>query len=368
MKTNRIIQISAYYPPHLGGQENVVHDFAHCLGDAGHDVHVVTSAVGGIKGNVREGSVMVHRLWGFEFGHAPIMPQFVRQLARIVRPGDTVHLHIGQAFTPEMVWLASRIYKFSYIAELHIDFVPSGPAGWLLPLYKRFVLQRALNGAAAVITLNEKTLATVRDFYEYKGIARVMHNGIDERYFTLKRKPLPKHAPQTLQLLFVGRLSKQKNVPMLLKALQQTNRSVQLDIVGDGEEYAEIQRIIESENISNVILHGRLEREAVFDFYERCHALIMPSLYEAQPLVLLEAMAARIPIIGTNVIGVAEHIGDAGIVVEPTVEGIQHGIEQFYARYGELNELVKRGSLKADAMRWKNTIKQYEELYDEVRS
>lgn len=369
MKTKRIVQVSSYYPPHLGGQENVVYDLAHCLDNVGYDVDVVTSSVGGgPRGTHTEGGVTVHRLWGFVFGHAPIMPGFISKLAQIVRPKDIVHLHIGQAFSPEMVWLASKIFGFAYIAELHIDFVPSGPAGRLLPLYKKYILRRALQGASAVVTLNEKTLNIVRTAYDYKGLAKVMHNGIDERYFLLNRKQQAAKAPATLRLLFVGRLSKQKNVPVLLEAIQKTKRKVHLDVIGDGEERDVVEELVRSKKLTNITLHGRLERDSVLRFYEQCDALIMPSLYEAQPLVLLEAMAARIPIIGANVIGVAEHIGKAGIIVEPTPEGLQDGFDQFYARYADLPKLVALGARKAEAMRWRNTVRDYEELYDEIRS
>lgn len=83
-------------------------------------------------------------------------------------------------------------------------------------------------------------------------------------------------------------------------------------------------------------------------------------------MVLLEAMAARIPIIGTNVIGVGEHIADIGIIVEPTADGIRQGIEQYDSLYPQLPVMVQRGYKKASHLRWKNHLKQYEKLYHTV--
>ena len=102
------------------------------------------------------------------------------------------------------------------------------------------------------------------------------------------------------------------------------------------------------------------------EFYKTCDALVMPSLYEAQPLALLEAMAAGIPIIGTNVIGVEDHIRGAGIIVDPTPEGLAEGIEQYYARYTLLQIMIDWGHTIADRFRWRNTLKEYEELYETV--
>ncbi|MEK7152802.1 MAG: glycosyltransferase family 4 protein [Patescibacteria group bacterium] len=191
-----------------------------------------------------------------------------------------------------------------------------------------------------------------------------MHNGIDEEFFTIDRPPLKPDPPQILRLLFVGRLSKQKNLTTLIRALTMTRRSVYLDLLGDGEERESIKKTIAAQGLTNVTMHGRQGRAEVMKFYRACDALVMPSLYEAQPLVLLEAMAARIPIIGTSVIGVEDHIKGAGIIVEPTAEGLAEGIEQYYARYSLLQEMIARGYAIADTFRWRNTLKEYERLYE----
>lgn len=367
MKTKDILQISAYYPPHLGGQENVVRDLSGQLADAGHRVQVLTSVKGSGRAGVKtENNVFVRRMRGLVFGHAPIMPLFPVQLFRAAKPNTVVHLHIGQAFTPEMVWLVSKLRRFKYIAELHIDFEPSGPAGVLLPLYKKLILKRVLQSAAAVVTLNEKTLRIVRERYDYAGDARILRNGINEAYFTLNRPAAHPTPPEILRLLFVGRLSKQKNLSTLLEAMATTKRKVYLDVLGDGEERESIKRAIKSHGLTNVTLHGRQEREEVMKYYKSCDVLIMPSLYEAQPLVLLEAMAAGIPIIGTEVIGVADHIRGAGIIVEPTVSGLIEGIEQYYKQYFSLPGMIERGRTIANTFRWRNVLQEYERLYETV--
>lgn len=367
MGLKRIIQVSSYYPPHLGGQENAVHGLAQQLAKAGHDVCVLTSTNGGGKrGSQTQGNVLVERMQSLVLGHAPIMPWFPIALFRAARPGSLVHLHIGQAFTPEMVWLVSKLRGFQYVAQLHIDFKASGPAGVLLPLYKKFVLKRVLQSAAAVVTLNRQTHQIVRTVYKYAGKALIMNNGLDDIFFELNRKPLPPLPPKVLRLLFVGRFSKQKNIITLLQAVAQTKRQVHLDIVGDGAERSEVLDAIAHLKLKNVTLHGRLGRGEVMRFYKTCDVLVMPSLYEAQPLVLLEAMAARIPIIGTKVIGVEDHVKDAGILVEPTTKGLVGAFEQYYASYHLLPAMISKGSAIVEKLRWSHALKQYESLYEEA--
>ena len=365
MSPKHIIQVSSYYPPHLGGQENAVQDLACQLAGAGHRVEVLTSTEGGgTAGASLEHGVRVNRLSGPVFGHAPILPWLPLILLFSSSAGTVVHLHIGQAFTPEVVWLVSKLRRFKYVAELHIDFEPSGPVGVLLPLYKKFVLKKVLQSADFIVALNEKTLRAVRESYGYTGRAEIMSNGIDDAYFTLTRAPQGTTPPQTARLLFVGRLSKQKNVTALLKALTLTTRPVQLTIVGEGEERSLVEKTIAHYGLTNVTLSGRLDRAEVMRCYETYDALVMPSLYEAQPLVLLEAMAARIPIIGTNVIGVAEHIKNVGIIVEPTAEGLAGGIEQYNEQYSRLPAKIERGRRIADNLRWAHLLGKYEALYE----
>jgi len=365
-RPKHLIQISAYYPPHLGGQENVVYDLAQQLAKRGHHVEVLTSDQGGGKSHSLDGDVLVQRCKSFVFGHAPVMMQFPFKLLRAVREHSIVHVHIGQAFTPEIVWLLAKLRGFRYIAELHIDFQPTGPAGFLLPLYKQYILKRVLQSADAVLTLNEKTLNLVRNEYERTGPTQVISNGIEERYFTLDRKAFTKKPPKTLRLVYIGRLSKQKNIIPLLHAIAGTHHKVHLDLIGDGEERELIEQTIASLDLSNVTMHGRLPRDEVLDYYAKSDALVMPSLYEAQPLVLLEAMAARIPIIGTDVIGVAEHLDGAGIIVAPTISGLKQGIDRYFTEYNSLPDKVKQGYERAERLRWSNVLTDYEELYEAV--
>lgn len=363
----KIVQISAYYPPHLGGQENVVQDLATTLASRGHTVYVLTSTLGGGRpGLTEERGVKVIRLAAWQFGHAAIMPAFLAKLMQIADKNTIVHLHIGQAFTPEMTLLASRVQRFAYVAQLHIDFQPSGPASFLLPAYKRLILGPVLRQASAVVVLNAQAEALVRDTYHRQKGIRIMSNGLDEAYFTIRRQEHHK-VPSPLRLLTVGRLTEQKNIESLLQAIALTKRALHLDVVGDGDQRNQLTLLAQSLGIGKqVTFHGRHSRKDVLTFYENSDALVMPSLYEAQPLVLLEAMAARIPILGTNVTGVAEHIKDIGICVEPTPQGLAEGLERLSAEYGRMSTAVRRGSKKTQALRWPVLVKEFETLYKKV--
>jgi glycosyltransferase involved in cell wall biosynthesis len=363
MKTSRIIHVSAYYPPHLGGQEVVVQDLVTQLTLSGGQVEVVTSSVGARTGVSVENGVLVTRLKSGEFAHTAIIWGLFFWLLRHAKRNTIVHLHVGQFFTPEIVWLAAKIKRFKYILHLHCDLVQSGPMGKFLPLYKRLFLGREIHDAELVIVLNNEYRRAVRRGYGYDSKLLVMSNGIGEDFFKVTREPTES---KTFKLLFVGRLSPHKNLTALLEALSMIKREITLDIIGDGECRREVGMLIADKKLGNVRVHGRLSRDEVKKFYATCSALILPSLYEVQPIVLLEAMASRIPIIVTKGIGI-ELAAREAVLIEPTAQGIADGIESFAAMTPDAQELLADAAFKrAEMHRWRVLITSYIDLYDGI--
>jgi glycosyltransferase involved in cell wall biosynthesis len=363
MNASRIIHVTAYYPPHLGGQEIAVQDLVAQLALAGEQAEVVTSSIGAGTGVSVENDVPVTRLKSSELAHTAIIWSLFFWLLRHARRDTIVHLHAGQLFTPEAVWLAAKVKRFRYIFHLHSDLVQSGPMGKFLPLHKKLFLGREINDAELVIVLNNELRRAVRRDHGYDGKLLIMSNGIDEGFFRTARKP---GVPETFKLLFVGRLSPHKNLTALLEALSMIRREITLDIVGDGECSREVRMLIADSKLGNVRLHGRQSRDEVKRFYATCSALILPSLYEAQPIALLEAMASRIPVIVTKGIGI-ELSAQEAVLIEPTAQGIADGIESLAAMAPEEQELLAEAAFKrAEQHRWHALIDSYTDLYDEI--
>jgi len=232
--------------------------------------------------------------------------------------------------------------------------------GRFLPLHKRLFLGREINDAELVIVLNNGLRQAVRRDHGFDGKMLTMSNGIDEDFFKITRRPA---ASKAFKLLFVGRLSPHKNLTALLEALSMTKREITLDIVGDGECRREVGMLMAAKKLENVRLHGRLSRDEVKRFYATCDALILPSLYEAQPIALLEAMASRVPIIVTRGIGIEVTAREA-VLIEPTAQGIADGIESLAVMAPEARELLADAAFKrAEQHRWNALIGSYTVLY-----
>jgi glycosyltransferase involved in cell wall biosynthesis len=126
------------------------------------------------------------------------------------------------------------------------------------------------------------------------------------------------------RLLFVGRLAVEKGLPDLLQALylgRHQNLSLDLTIIGDGPERANLGTLVDRYGLQKwVHFEGYIPAgDTLWQFYNQADIFILPALSEAQGKVLIEAMAAGLPIIATRVGGIPSVIqhGHNGLLVEP---------------------------------------------------
>jgi glycosyltransferase involved in cell wall biosynthesis len=124
-------------------------------------------------------------------------------------------------------------------------------------------------------------------------------------------------------LLFVGRLRIRKGVEVLLEALSRLakgDRRRRLLIVGDGEQRRSLERSAARAGLgSTVVFAGRRSPAEVRFLLSRAGALVVPSLYEGMPLVVLEAMEQGLPVVASAVSGIPEVVvdGQTGWLVPP---------------------------------------------------
>jgi len=301
-----ITHVTAYYPPHLGGMEKVVQALASTQHHANIPASVITSnCVKKVFGDENE-PFSVSRLKSLEIAHTPIMPWLFFKLLK-TRQNTIAHLHVAQAYTPEMVWLASKFKHFNYIAHIHLDVTPSGPAGILLRPYKRLILKRVLRSAKYVIVFTEGQKADVNKKYGVQSAnIKVIPNGVESKFYydevrTIHKKP---------RLLFVGRLDYQKNLQQMLRALDGISDQFETTLVGDGELLPELKNLTKELNLKNINFAGRKDGAELLGYYKEADIFVLSSEREGMPLVLLEAMAMGLPVVATNVTGNRDVIKD----------------------------------------------------------
>jgi glycosyltransferase involved in cell wall biosynthesis len=370
MSTTRIAQVTAHYPPWLGGVERVVQTTSELLADAGWEVEVFTGENGRGSGTVtpRPG-LRINYLRSFVLANVPIIPSLLFKLVKLPR-GSIIHLHAAQAYTPEMVFLASKIKNIPYVAHLAIELEPGSRLGIWLPTYKRFFLGPILRRAAIVTCQTEDWQShLIRQYGVEKCKTVLLPNATD---FTVASEP--KHAISGLpRLLFVGRLTKQKNVPMLLEALaiyrKEFGMEIALEIVGEGEDEDALRKQIETLELNLVTLRGTLGGQELQAAYERSDIFVLPTLYETFGLVYIEAMTKGLPIVTTNVDSVRKVVvnGRNGLLTEVDPAAFCAAIRELVTT-PELYETISEHSLEdVGQYSWDHFLVRTVQIYNDLR-
>jgi glycosyltransferase involved in cell wall biosynthesis len=359
-----IIHVVANYPPHLGGMEKVVQSLSNVQADDGTRTSVITSDQGAKRTDIND-RIPVQRLKSIVVANTPIMPTLLPKLLR-VRQNEIVHLHVAQAYVPEMVWLGSKLRGYSYIAHVHLDIAPSGRLGFLLNSYKKVILKRVLRSSAAVIVFDEDQKRALAEKYSVS-LSRidVVPNGVEQQFFS---EPHDLHLKP--RLLFVGRLSPQKNLEQLLQALKGISGRIETHIVGDGNLSTQFKKTASHLKLKNLTFHGRLDGDDLVAQYKRSDFFVLPSEREGMPLVLLEAMAAALPIVGTDVPGIRNLVDDQNGCLVPL-----HDDRAMAAAILDLTSDEKRYARKsrrahvvAQRYTWEHVVADCNGIYTRVRS
>jgi len=134
----------------------------------------------------------------------------------------------------------------------------------------------------------------------------VIPNAVDAHQFDGLARPFHMHAPgQPVQVGFIGRLDPIKRLPDLIEAVRLLSGGVHLHVFGEGEERPHIEQLIARLHLKHqVTLHGAIERP--HDALKQIDLLVLPSDAEGFGMVLIEAMAAGVPVVGTDVPGIRD--------------------------------------------------------------
>lgn len=128
----------------------------------------------------------------------------------------------------------------------------------------------------------------------------ICYSGIPEEYVCLERKEC---SLNNNRFVFVGSLYKLKNVDVTIKALNQAlgDRNYTFDIVGDGAEYGNLQKLVNDLDIQKkIVFHGRTSRGDAQNVLKDADCFVMVSSREAFGLVYVEAMAKGLIVVGTK--------------------------------------------------------------------
>lgn len=228
----------------------------------------------------------------------------IRSLLKLLNP-DLVHVHSAKAAF--IGRLASRAVSIKSIYTVH---------GWAFSkgngLVKRvitFVLEKMMvkyTNKFIVVSHYDKSIAI--NWIADSEKLTVVHNGVSDNA-TFNRLLI--NEEKKIRLICVARLSKQKNIPCILKTLSMVNSSFCLDVVGAGPSEIKIKRYAAELGLGDKVKFLG-ERSDIHELLMKSDICVLSSDWEGLPIALIEAARASLPIIATDVGGVSE-IVDNGI-------------------------------------------------------
>ena len=334
----KICVISNLYPPNArGGAEQVVAKTVEALAAAGHDLVVITTTGSDGDWREQEGGVRVYRfrpgnlyyytraekfpapvrfIWHlinmFHLGAA----RRVKQMLQEEKP-DVVHTHnlMGLSF------LIPRVIKKAGIRHVHTvhDVQLVEPSGIILkskehsfryaglPTKLYSALTRKLFGSPDVVVAPSQF---IYNFYHSRGF-------FPESDFVMQRNPMTFAMPEQLPekgsgkrpvFLYVGQIEDHKGVPFLVDAFTGLKDiEADLHIVGGGSLLEKVRE--QGSGDKRIHIHGRCSRQQVAELFAKADVTIVSSsCYEDSPTVIFESFSFGVPVLASNIEGIAELI------------------------------------------------------------
>lgn len=366
----KIALVSPYGYPHPGGVNDHVRNQYEQLRSLGHDVWIITSKYG----KERESEGRIIRLgtgWAFptngSIGRVTLSWRFKAQAREILAAHAFDVLHFHEPLVPFLSPTVLDQSETVNVATFHAfgGFSPSYWVGqrWGARLVARIHGRIAVSGAA-------------RHFISryFPGDYRIIPNGVDlERYASAE--PMDELRDGTLNILFVGRLEERKGLIHLLKAyhrLRKRHVDARLLVVGAGAKLREYRRYVGLRQIRDVEFLGRVSDEEKARYFASADIFCAPSTgQESFGIVLLEAMAAGIPIVASDIHGYKNVVQRdvTGLLVEPKNHRQLAAALYALARDPDLrHEMGEAGRARAPEYSWPNVTRQVVDFYQEVRA
>jgi glycosyltransferase involved in cell wall biosynthesis len=248
---------------------------------------------------------------------------------------------------------------------------------WTDRLSHQHLIPRYVKKADDVIAVSH----TARQhMIQYLGIdedrVHAIYLGVDEAF----GQPIPQERLEEIKrayqlpdryFLFAGQIFPNKNFGRLVQAYAKVGPELGIPLVVAGTHTWKSEdeiALIDQLGISDWVLQpGWIDRETLPTFYALAEALIFPSLYEACPSPLLEAMSSGCPIVTADRHGTAELAGEAAALVDPEdVESIAEGMRRVVCDQGLRQQLIQAGRQRVKDFSWEKCARQTLEVLESV--
>lgn len=313
--------------PIYGGAERHMYLLASNLDDSRYQVTLICSNFRQLDEWCDNFSKTGMRVIRLNVGHKHD-PRHLFQLRKILRyeKPDLLHLHLWNPGSCRYAFMAAKNSGAKIIATEHDPFALNG--------LKKSLKKSSLKKVNQVIAVSNSNKELIMKLYpELEEKITTVHNGIDLEAFDREtghfasqerariRNSFFSAATDDFIILSIATLHPRKGLKYLIESMKEVTAKepkVKLAIAGDGpQKKALLKQIKKLDLENNVLLLGNIDN--IPKILKSSDLFVLPSIKEAFGLVLLEAMAAELPIIATAVGGIPEiiHPHKNGELVEP---------------------------------------------------
>jgi alpha-maltose-1-phosphate synthase len=377
----KVSLLTREYPPDVYGGAGVhVEYLARALSASG-----LVDLTVHCEGADRPGAV-AHRPW--DALSDSVLRVFSEDLSMAEAAGDAAVVHSHTWYANLAGHLASLRYGIPHVVTVH-SLEPLRPwkaeqlgGGYALSSWAERV---AVESAAAVVAVSDGMRDDVLTAYPNVPAdrVRVIRNGID----TVEYAPDPdtsvlaKHGidPSRPYVIFVGRITRQKGVPVLLRAAAALDPSAQLvlcagaaDTPALAEEVSSLVAGLQATRSGVIWIPEMLPKPSVIQLLTHALMFVCPSVYEPLGIVNLEAMACSTAVVASRVGGIPEVVsgGETGLLVPPDdPASLADAMNALLRDPGRADAFGRAGRLRAvEEFSWDAVAEQTAALYAEVAS
>lgn len=283
---------------------------------------------------------------------------------KVLREGKFDILHLHEPLMPLLPYHFMRYSNCPTVGTFHAAKEGGNRFyGYTTPLTRRWF--RKLHGKIAVSPAAARLVSRY-----FPGYYNIIPNGIDYPHFNEAREPLPEFMDGKQNILFVGRPEKRKGLKYLLRAyirIKEQDPNVRLIVVGAGD-FSRYERLMAP--IGDVVFRQYVPYDELPRYHRSAHVFCAPNTgNESQGYVLLEAMAAGVPVVASNIEGFAGVITDGldGVLVKPKDSGaIATGILRLLRNPGQRQQLSVAGQAQAAHYSWDNVARRVMSYYERL--
>jgi glycosyltransferase involved in cell wall biosynthesis len=272
-------------------------------------------------------------------------------------------------------WLPKNLRLVLTIHDISFNYFPEYIRKSDL-FFLKTLIPRSIRRAEKIITVSQSEKKNIVDFYDLPPEkVDCAYNGVDfERfsrvYSSEKKESIrKKYSLPEKFLLYIGTLQPRKNIPVAIEALK--DLGISLVIAGNRNTHnfdPKIDEVIKKNNLSGkVIFPGWIDEEDKLALLQMSECFVFPSLYEGFGIPVIEAMAAGVPVVCSDIPVLREIVADAALFCDPkNSQEFAKNISKALTDENLRNSLVKKGTEVAKNYTWQKNAEKTLEVYGSI--